>query len=643
MKVNAVSRLLLRTSRRAWSPAKSPFVLVALLLGSITAACGPARATVDVAGAATIQAEVSSTLTSSPTARVVIVTATPSPSATPTKTPVPSVVPSRTSMPAATPTAGSAGADLVVAFNPGPGAQAEYGDPGALLGEPDLVESPCCRGMVQLGSGGSVLLAFTDNSIADEEGPDFQVYGESAEDDFLLIELSADGQVWRAYPQMSESPGALDLADVELARAVYVRLTDLQPGTRTGAEVDAIVAVHNGPGSDLPPLTDAVARADLALREGPNLRMKEVGRISASTTLTLLGRSEAQGWVKVQAGDGTTGWAPVADIGLNVSLATQAVAQSPPTPTSVPPPPGATPRSGKRIAVGCGSDVCLINADATAITRLRETVEVDSAEWSGGGFGDPELSADGKWLVFSGGAYDVPESEIFVLELADPFVMRLTENDVYDGHPTWSPDGTRIAFESYRTGNFEIHVMNLDGSGVRNLTQDPGWDSAPAWSPDGTRIAFASRRTGNDDIYVVDADGSNLRRLSPDPAEPPPTPTVDPNKPPAPIQPPRWPSDTDPAWSPDGKRIAFASNRDGNWEIYVVNANGGPITRLTDHPETDSSPLWCPDGRHIVFQSRRDGFSGLYVMNADGTGVRLLIKLGGLLPAPPAPPAPPRP
>ena len=84
--------------------------------------------------------------------------------------------------------------------------------------------------------------------------------------------------------------------------------------------------------------------------------------------------------------------------------------------------------------------------------------------------------------------------------------------------PVWSPDGTRIAFESFREGNGDIYVMNADGSGLTRLTSDPALDSSPSWSPDGTRIAFESSREGNINIYVIDADGSNLARLTDDPA-----------------------------------------------------------------------------------------------------------------------------
>jgi hypothetical protein len=256
----------------------------------------------------------SPTHTHTPTA-----TSRPMPTETPAPTPTATNTPTPTSTP--TPTPGSPAADRVIAFNPGPGAQSEYSEPDRLLGEPDLVEEPCCQGMVQLGQGGSVLLAFTDNSIVNGDGPDFEVYGESAKDDSLLIEVSDDGLTWYAYPEADESPGGLDLADMALARAAYVRLTDVQPATSSGAEVDAVVALHNGsPLGTLPPLPDAVARLDLVLLEGPGDQTEETGTIPAGASLTLLGRDDTGRWVNVSSDDGESGWCAVENLGLNVSL-----------------------------------------------------------------------------------------------------------------------------------------------------------------------------------------------------------------------------------------------------------------------------------------------------------------------------------
>jgi len=320
---------------------RKPIVLV-LLTFVLFSGCAPATAN----PTSQTFAEISPSSTASLTTEALGATNTPRPTAPPkpTATSTPTETATRTPAPTNSPTAthtpspGTAGADQVLAFNPGPGAKARYSEPEALLAEPDLIESPCCQGIVQLGRGGSVLLAFTDNTIVDGEGADFQVYGESARDDYLLIEVSADGQSWYAYPKVTESPGALDLADVGLTQALYVRLTDLQPATSTGAEVDAVVALHSAPGpeDDLPDLPEAVARRELILHEGPHASMKRTGRVSKGATLSVVGRSQSAGWAKVETEDGKSGWCPVLDLALNVSLSEYALAPTV-TPTPIGP------------------------------------------------------------------------------------------------------------------------------------------------------------------------------------------------------------------------------------------------------------------------------------------------------------------
>ena len=91
---------------------------------------------------------------------------------------------------------------------------------------------------------------------------------------------------------------------------------------------------------------------------------------------------------------------------------------------------------------------------------------------------------------------------------------QLTFEETVDYYPDWSPDGTRIAFESNRDGNWEIYVMNHDGSDVQRLTDDPGNDLMPAWSPDGSLLAFQTDRDGNWEIYLMSADGSNPIRVT---------------------------------------------------------------------------------------------------------------------------------
>src|SRR5215218_6159264 len=170
--------------------------------------------------------------------------------------------------------------------------------------------------------------------------------------------------------------------------------------------------------------------------------------------------------------------------------------------------------------------------------------------------------------------------EIYTMNAADGSNQtRLTSVNANDSNPSWSPDGTKIAFNTNRDSteegniaNHEIYVMNAaDGSNPVRLTNNPAWDSLPRWSPDGTKIAFFSERDVTGDIYTMNAaDGSNLTRLTYNT---------------------EW--DSFPSWSPNGTNIAFASIKDGNPEIYVMNAaDGSRQIRLTNNTAADGEPDW---------------------------------------------------
>jgi Tol biopolymer transport system component len=188
--------------------------------------------------------------------------------------------------------------------------------------------------------------------------------------------------------------------------------------------------------------------------------------------------------------------------------------------------------------------------------------------------------------------------EIYTMAADGSDLSRLTENSDEDREPAWSPDGTRLAFVSSRDGNPEIYVMNLDGSAQTRLTNNAAPDLSPTWLRDGSnRIAFVSSRTGNDDIFLMNPDGTGQTNITNDPYD-----------------------DHSPSSSPDGTRIAFASNRDavGTSEIYTMDRAGLNVVRLTNNDREDFNPNFSM-GR-ITFQSDRADNEEVFTMNADGTG-----------------------
>ncbi|MDQ3699036.1 MAG: hypothetical protein M3373_13595 [Gemmatimonadota bacterium] len=177
--------------------------------------------------------------------------------------------------------------------------------------------------------------------------------------------------------------------------------------------------------------------------------------------------------------------------------------------------------------------------------------------------GYPAWSPGGDFLAFSTSQFS-SNRDIAIMRADGSDRRRLTDVIGQTLRPSWSPDGTRVAFDA----DLDIWVVNADGTGARPIVQHPSADLNAAWSPDGLKLVFQSSRHGKFDIFVVNADGSNLRRLTSGFAD-----------------------DIDPAWTPDG-RIVFASNRSGDLDIYVMDADGDDITRLTRNPGDDFDPAW---------------------------------------------------
>lgn len=266
--------------------------------------------------------------------------------------------------------------------------------------------------------------------------------------------------------------------------------------------------------------------------------------------------------------------------------------------------------------------IYLMNPDGSAQTRLT---------YSGANDDYPRWSPNGTKILFQSDR-DHPDTgymDVYVMNSDGSGGTRLTSDANDDGMAMWAPGGTKIVFQSMRNGvNYQIYLMDADGSNQVNLTNTSSSDGEPSCSPDGSKIVFASDRdhAGFDSVYVMNSDGTNQQRITFGSGNV---------------------EDMQPIWSQDGSRIAFVSTRDStvetwqetddddnvinktrlniNKEVYVMNADGSGQTRLTNELGNDDSPSWSPDGSKIIFRSDRerdgsDPSSQVWAMNSDGTG-----------------------
>lgn len=167
--------------------------------------------------------------------------------------------------------------------------------------------------------------------------------------------------------------------------------------------------------------------------------------------------------------------------------------------------------------------------------------------------------------------------------------------------PAWSPDASRIAFSSRRSGTLDLFVMRADGTGTQQLTSGKQTDSHPTWSNDGERLAFA--RGG--DIYTIRADGSGPRRISDPVAE-----------------------EREPAWSPDGAWIAYVRRTPGTpaRELWLMRPDGSERHAVTSQNTTITTPAWSPDSRRIVFAEKNESdVYALFTIGLDGKGRRSVV------------------
>lgn len=262
------------------------------------------------------------------------------------------------------------------------------------------------------------------------------------------------------------------------------------------------------------------------------------------------------------------------------------------------------PAPNGNIGYSLSGDIWTANPDGSGAVRVTRTAEAERGV---------SFSPDGTRIAFvrTMQAGNRLTDDIFVVELATGAQTRITYDpqgqQTSDDQPTWSPDGTRLAWSSLKDGDLDIYVANADGTGRANFTGTTGNEYSPTWSPDGDWIAYSSG---------ADLSIKKLRIVGLTPSGSAETIVTGPTAMP-----------TSPSWSPDGTTIAYADyGTPAVRDLFTVPSAGGIGTNITGTPATDEGdPVWSPDGSTLLFRSG----TALGTIRPDGTDANVIAGISG--------------
>ena len=205
----------------------------------------------------------------------------------------------------------------------------------------------------------------------------------------------------------------------------------------------------------------------------------------------------------------------------------------------------------------------------------------------------PVWSPDARSIAFTSFMNGYPDLfRLFPFERQRP-VQTLASFVGINSSPGWSPDGRFLALTLSKDGNPEIYVLTVATGVLQRLTRHAGIDTEPAWAPTGQQIAFVSDRAGQPRIFVMDRDGANVRQIT------------------------TGGFHTQPRWSPKGDSIIY-TQRAGTHDLWAISPSGSTPRPLTSGQGDNQGATWAPDGRHLAFQSNRNGRWQVFVMSIDG-------------------------
>ncbi len=220
----------------------------------------------------------------------------------------------------------------------------------------------------------------------------------------------------------------------------------------------------------------------------------------------------------------------------------------------------------------------------------------------------PAVSPDGARVAFTTFQTGNPAIFIFSLETGRrlPFYSPVSS---LVATPEFTPDGQRLIFSSSVGGWAQIFSASVDGSGLRRISHSSSIDIEPKVNPrTGAEMVFVSGRSGTPQVYRMNMEGADVQRLSSGEGDA-----------------------VNPAWHPDGQHIAFAWTRGfapGNYNLFVMDVATRQYNQLTHGAGRNENPSWAPDGRHLVFSSNRSGTTQIWTMLADGTQLQQLTTQG---------------
>ncbi|HWR27610.1 MAG TPA: hypothetical protein VN377_04130 [Candidatus Thermoplasmatota archaeon] len=265
-----------------------------------------------------------------------------------------------------------------------------------------------------------------------------------------------------------------------------------------------------------------------------------------------------------------------------------------------------TELAGKIVFISTGN-IYVVNLDGSDLIQLTDFSL---------GAQDPVWSPDGKMIAFSA----TNDGGIYTINADGTSLTRIVYKTVYDAytdtwnvaannHPSWSPDGSAIVYESLgdensgtTVSNANIYVVNSDGTGMRSVTNEPSYEGQPSWSPDGNKIAFVYVKAEGDGysnyhIYEMNADGSNWVQLTNRSI------TV---------------NNQNPDWSPDGTKIVFTGDGDEHQGVFCIKLVDKSLTFVG---ALGGKPTWSPGGSEIMTYGYESGTGSMriWVTNADGS------------------------